>query len=79
MLNNLTPVPIGSFQINQLFTEEFSVSPDPARIFQDQNPVISNQENFIAFSLIVPTYNESKNLGKLVEILTQLLNDYISQ
>ncbi len=79
MLNNLTPVPIGSFQINQLFTEEFSVSPDPARIFQDQNPVISNQENFIAFSLIVPTYNESKNLGKLVEILTQLLNDYFNE
>ncbi len=79
MLNNLTPVPIGSFQINELFTEEFPVLPDPARAFQDQNLVVSNQENFIAFSLIVPTYNESKNLGKLVEILTQLLNSYFNE
>ncbi|OIP76772.1 MAG: sulfonate ABC transporter permease [Oscillatoriales cyanobacterium CG2_30_44_21] len=38
------------------------------------NEVISSSE--IKFSLIVPTYNESKNLAKLVDILTRLLNDY---
>ncbi|ELS31009.1 MULTISPECIES: glycosyltransferase [Pseudanabaena] len=55
MSNKLTPVPIGSFQINE---------------------ILSNEEPSIRFSLIVPTYNESKNLAKLVEILTELLNNY---
>ncbi|NDJ15860.1 glycosyltransferase [Myxacorys almedinensis] len=38
-------------------------------------------ERSLAFSLVVPTYNESRNIGQIVEILTQLLdqalpNDY---
>ncbi|WP_055075056.1 glycosyltransferase [Pseudanabaena sp. 'Roaring Creek'] len=55
MSNKLTPVPIGSFQVNE---------------------ILSHEESSIRFSLIVPTYNESKNLAKLVEILTELLNNY---
>lgn len=71
MPNNLTPVPLGSFQVSQL------LSTGEVDSVQDQDRVIS--EDFIAFSLIVPTYNESKNLGKLVEILTQLLNNYFNE
>ncbi len=71
MPNNLTPIPLGSFQVSQL------LSTGEVDSVQDQDRVIS--EDFIAFSLIVPTYNESKNLGKLVEILTQLLNNYFNE
>ena len=71
MPNNLTPVPLGSFQVSQL------LSTGEVDSVRDQDRVIS--ENFVAFSLIVPTYNESKNLGKLVEILTQLLNNYFNE
>jgi dolichol-phosphate mannosyltransferase len=73
MPNNLTPVPLGFFQINQLLSTE---KVDSVR---EQDRVISDKANLVAFSLIVPTYNESKNLGKLVKILTQLLNNYFNE
>ncbi len=69
MSNSLISVPLGSFQINQLLLSE---SIDESNFDQ----VSQIQENSVKFSLIVPTYNESRNLARLVEILTQLLNNY---
>ena len=49
----------------------------PSGSFQ-VNEVLLNEESaqshLITFSLIIPTYNESKNLVNLVAILTQLLD-----
>jgi dolichol-phosphate mannosyltransferase len=71
MSYSLISVPLGSFQVNELlFSENISES----NFDQAPQPL----EKSIKFSLIVPTYNESKNLAKLVEILTQLLNDYFN-
>ncbi|OYQ65773.1 sulfonate ABC transporter permease [Pseudanabaena sp. SR411] len=71
MSYSLIPVPSGSFQVNELlFSEEIIES----NLGQDSQ----HQKQSVSFSLIVPTYNESKNLAKLVEILTQLLNNYFN-
>ncbi|MBD2188227.1 glycosyltransferase [Pseudanabaena mucicola] len=67
MSHSLIPVPVGSFQVNELLINVESLS-------SQQNNQQAQESVF--FSLIVPTYNESKNLYKLVEILTQLLGDY---
>jgi dolichol-phosphate mannosyltransferase len=66
---SLLSVPLGSFQVNELLFSE-----DITQLDFDQ--ASQWQKKSVNFSLIVPTYNESKNLPKLVEILTQLLNDY---
>ena len=65
-------VPLGIFQVNELL-----FSDDLADSNFDQ--VSQLLEKSVKFSLIVPTYNESKNLAKLVEILTQLLNNYFQK
>ena len=65
-------VPLGIFQVNELL-----FSDDLADSNFDQ--VSQLLEKSVKFSLIVPTYNESKNLAKLVEILTQLLNNYFQE
>ena len=69
---SLLSVPLGSFQVNELlFSEDIA----------DSSFALASQEyeKLLNFSLIVPTYNESKNLAKLVEILTQLLNNYFNK
>ncbi len=67
----LVPVPVGSFQVNELiFAEDLAGSNSN----QSSQSSQSHQQS-VTFSLIVPTYNESKNLSKLVEVLTQLLNN----
>ena len=63
MTSQLTAVPVGSFLVNEVISAE------------DQSLDHASSSE-IKFSLIVPTYNESKNLAKLVDILTHLLNDY---
>jgi len=63
MTSQLTAVPVGSFLVNEVISAE------------DQSLDYASSSE-IKFSLIVPTYNESKNLAKLVDILTHLLNDY---
>jgi len=68
MSHSLVPVPVGSFQVNELLMSDVNQSSSQQSHQQAQELVF--------FSLIVPTYNESKNLAKLVEILTQLLGDY---
>lgn len=58
----LVPVPLGSLQINELiYSQDLSGASSPKSV---------------TFSLVVPTYNESKNLEKLVEVLSQLLDSY---
>jgi len=69
----LVPVPLGSFQINEVLLVEDANESD---FDQDSQLQYKPVNKSITFSLVVPTYNESKNLAKLVEILTQLLNDY---
>ena len=69
MSYSLVAVPSGSFQVNELLFSEEIIEANFSQDSQHQNQSVN-------FSLIVPTYNESKNLAKLVEILTRLLNDY---
>jgi len=71
MSYSLIPVPSGSFQVNELLFSEEMIEPNVDQALQKQNLAVN-------FSLVVPTYNESKNLSKLVEILTQILNDYFN-
>jgi dolichol-phosphate mannosyltransferase len=71
MSYSLTPVPFGSFQVNELLFSEEIIEATFSQDSQHQNQSVN-------FSLIVPTYNESKNLAKLVEILTQLLDNYFN-
>ncbi|TYQ28378.1 glycosyltransferase [Pseudanabaena sp. UWO311] len=71
MSYSLISVPLGTFQVNELL---FSESVDESNFDQ----VSQSQEKLVKFSLIIPTYNESKNLVKLVEILTQLLDNYFN-
>jgi dolichol-phosphate mannosyltransferase len=71
MSYSLTLVPFGSFQVNELLFSEEIIEATFSQDSQHQNQSVN-------FSLIVPTYNESKNLAKLVEILTQLLDNYFN-
>ena len=72
MLYSLIPVPLGAFQINEL------TSTIESEISNPQNLPISQKQQ-VLFSLIVPTYNESKNLAHLVEVLSQLLDNYFEK
>ena len=72
MLYSLIPVPLGAFQINEL------TSTIETELSNAQNLPISQKQQ-ILFSLIVPTYNESKNLTQLVEVLSQLLDNYFEK
>ncbi|GBO53239.1 dolichol-phosphate mannosyltransferase [Pseudanabaena sp. lw0831] len=69
MTYSLLSVPLGSFQVNEILSPEDIAE---SNFDQASQPLMKS----IKFSLIVPTYNECKNLTKLVEILTQLLNSY---
>ena len=69
---SLLSVPLGSFQLNEILLPE-----DIPESNSDQYS--QPHEKSVNFSLIVPTYNESKNLAKLVEILTRLLNNYFHE
>jgi len=81
MSYSLVPVPLGSFQVNELIfhksTYELAncVSQDSFESLSDQSFQFRHQK-LLRFSLIVPTYNESQNLPKLVEVLSQLLDNY---
>ncbi len=79
MSYSLVPVPIGSFQVNELISRQDIpiTNCDSQDVFGmiAGKPSQPNQKS-VAFSLVVPTYNESKNLAKLVEVLSQLLNGY---
>jgi len=71
MLLSLLPVPLGAFQINT------PVSITESELSTEQN--LRPQQKQVIFSLIVPTYNESKNLAQLVEVLSRLLDNYFEE
>lgn len=79
------PVPLGSFQVNEIISNENDLSVQTNRNSTDitvdnsDRLIQKKHERMVTFSLIVPTYNESKNLAKLVEILSQLLNGYFDK
>ena len=81
MSSSLVPVPVGSFQVNELIFPE-SIYELANCVSQDSSESISERsfqfryQKSLSFSLIVPTYNESKNLPRLVEVLSQLLDNY---
>jgi len=72
MSHSLVSVPLGAFQINQLI----SITESELLVKQNQS---SQQKEQVIFSLIVPTYNESKNLAQLVEVLSRLLDNYFNE
>ena len=72
MLYSLIPVPLGAFQINEISSTIESELSNP------QNLSIPQKQQ-VLFSLIVPTYNESKNLAHLVEVLSRLLDNYFEK
>jgi dolichol-phosphate mannosyltransferase len=63
--HNLVPVPTGPLQISRSLAPEATRTPDstPSTIAYP-----------VRFSLIVPTYNESGNIEKIVRMLTELLD-----
>ena len=72
MSYSLVPVPVGSLQINELIYSD-NISTNDQDI-QDSSGLSSQLS--VTFSLVIPTYNESKNLEKLVEVLSQLLDSH---
>jgi dolichol-phosphate mannosyltransferase len=62
---SLLPVPSGSLRISQIVPADAGLQPHQAKP-QKTYPV--------SFSLIIPTYNESKNIRAIVEILSRLLD-----
>lgn len=40
-------------------------------------PTLSQSQRSLYFSLVIPTYNESKNIKDLVAVLTELLDEYL--
>ena len=64
--NSLLPVPLGAFEVPGQRFEEMSVSSADA---EDNAPIY--------FSLVIPTYNESKNVKAIVAQLSQLLDNKI--
>lgn len=82
---NLCPVPEGDFEI-KLITPQLSQNfrlgnGDHSLEGQDQEAIAVNPAEPkapILFSLIVPTYNERKNVQQLVAVLTELLDAYMA-
>jgi len=54
-----------------------SVPSGSLRISESPPAVMSAASNPIQFSLVIPTYNESANITRIVEILTHLLDEVI--
>lgn len=66
--NNLLSVPLGSLQV-----------PNCPPIFQT-NPngnAPPSSTQFVQFSLVIPTYNESGNLEKVIQLLSRLLDEVL--
>jgi dolichol-phosphate mannosyltransferase len=82
MTQHLTSVPTGSFQVNELIDGLVDLDAIQSGIGQDQAidlDLVKENQGQVVFSLIVPTYNEGKNVERLVEILTRLLNEYFDR
>ncbi|MBD2150536.1 glycosyltransferase [Pseudanabaena sp. FACHB-1277] len=82
MTRSLTSVPSGSFQINELINELTDLDNIQTGVVKDlaiEVGLAKANQGQVIFSLIVPTYNESKNVERLVEILTRLLDEYFNR
>lgn len=82
MTRSLTSVPSGSFQINELINELTDLDNIQTGVVKDlaiEVGLAKANQGQVIFSLIVPTYNESKNVERLVEILTRLLDEYFDR
>ena len=77
--SNLCPVPEGVFEVkltSPRVAQDFSLAHDSDSLADDNSPSATPAP--ILFSLIVPTYNERKNVQQLVAVLTELLDDYMT-
>jgi len=80
---NLCPVPEGVFEVkltSPRVARDFSLAHDSDSLADhnsDDNSASATPAP-ILFSLIVPTYNERKNVQQLVAVLTELLDDYMT-
>ena len=68
---NLCPVPEGVLAITPISAQDNAVS-----MGNSLRISVASAPRPILFSLIVPTYNERKNVQQLVAILTELLDNY---
>jgi dolichol-phosphate mannosyltransferase len=76
MSDSLLTIPIGSLQVGDLISVDDPKDDIKSEYRNLPNQPLQEQHQLTIFSLVVPTYNESQNLAKLVEILTGLLNTY---
>lgn len=58
-------VPSGSFQISEIAS---------ASAGANDNQAMPQKTNLVSFSLVIPTYNERKNITAIVEVLSSLLD-----
>ncbi len=77
--NSLLPVPSGSLQIPELPSSEEaagdSLTPSDLAFSQGTaSPTETPRERPILLSLVIPTYNEGKNVQKIVKLLSQQLD-----
>jgi dolichol-phosphate mannosyltransferase len=77
--NSLLPVPSGSLQIPELpISEEAagdSLTPSDLAFSQGTaSPTETPRDRRILLSLVIPTYNEGKNVQKIVRLLSQQLD-----
>ena len=69
--DSLLPVPSGSFQISEV---------SPALIGAEAHNFQRRQKSYpVRFSLVVPTYNESKNIEAIVSLLSNLLDQSLPE
>ena len=71
--SSLLPVPTGALQI--LEVAEIT----PASTGLSSHSSVPKKTNTVKFSLVVPTYNESKNITAIVEVLSSLLDASIPE
>ncbi len=62
---SILSVPSGSFQISEIAS---------ASAGANDNQAMPQKTNLVSFSLVIPTYNERKNITAIVEVLSSLLD-----
>ena len=71
--SSLLPVPTGALQISEV------AEITPASTGLSSHSSVPKKTNTVKFSLVVPTYNESKNITAIVEVLSSLLDASIPE
>ena len=75
---SLLQVPSGSLQI-PLAVDSESADTSPELLNGEMQPHLRKTECPILFSLVIPTYNEGKNIPKIVTLLSQILDEAIPE